>query len=138
MAAVTCIRMRVYATVCVWQLTNQKLHQLETVQEERGSFKAQKQQWLPNYNWRPLDKNYDLSNKESTKKKTRMEFTKLEDWGQRMADPWIKKMQEISRQEREKWAAYKRKESGKLALDSVEETTKTNRLANNELISIGI
>lgn len=65
-----------------------------------------------------------------------MEFTKPEDPGQRMADPWIKKMQEISRQEREKWVAYKRNESGKL--DSVEETTKTNRLANNELINVGI
>ncbi|XP_067205641.1 cylicin-1-like [Linepithema humile] len=91
-------------------------------------------QRLPNYNWKPPDK-YG-PRKESTEKKVGMEFTKPEDPEQRVADPWIKKMQEISRQEREKWAAYKRNENGKLALDNVEETTKASKLTNDESITI--
>lgn len=51
-----------------------------------------------------------------------------------MADPWIKKMQEISRQEREKWAAYRR--NVKLTLDNVEETTKAGKLTNDESIAV--
>lgn len=65
-----------------------------------------------------------------------MKFTKPEDPEQRVADPWIKKMQEISRQEREKWAAYKRNENGKLALDNVEESTKASKLTNDESITV--
>lgn len=61
-----------------------------------------------------------------------MEFTKPQE--QRMADPWIKKMQEISRQEREKWAAYRR--NVKLTLDNVEETTKAGKLTNDESIAV--
>lgn len=51
-----------------------------------------------------------------------------------MVDPWIKKMQEISRQEREKWAAYRR--NVKLTLDNVEETTKAGKLTNDESIAV--
>ncbi|KYN43367.1 hypothetical protein ALC56_02093, partial [Trachymyrmex septentrionalis] len=96
-------------------------------------------QRLPNYNWKPPDKYYGprysgKPQEESTKKNLRMEFTKPEDPEQRTADPWIKKMQEISRQEREKWAAYRR--NVKLTLDNVEETTKAGKLTNNESISI--
>lgn len=65
-----------------------------------------------------------------------MEFTKLEDPEQRTEDPWIKKMQEISRQEREKWAAYRR--NVKLTLDNVEETTKAGKLTNDESIPVRI
>lgn len=66
-----------------------------------------------------------------------MEFTKSKDPEQRTADPRIKKMQEISRQEREKWTvAYKRNESEKHALDTVEETTKAGELANDESITV--
>ncbi|XP_018356750.1 PREDICTED: LOW QUALITY PROTEIN: uncharacterized protein LOC108757010 [Trachymyrmex septentrionalis] len=90
-------------------------------------------QRLPNYNWKPPDKYYG-PREESTKKNLRMEFTKPEDPEQRTADPWIKKMQEISRQEREKWAAYRR--NVKLTLDNVEETTKAGKLTNNESISL--
>jgi len=63
-----------------------------------------------------------------------MEFTKPEDPEQRMADPWIKKVQKISRQEREKWATYRR--NVKLTLDNVEETTKAGKLTNNESILV--
>lgn len=71
---------------------------------------------------------------DSTKRNVGMEFTKPVDSEQRMADPWIKKMQEISRQEREKWAAYRR--NVKLTLDNVEETTKAGKLTNNESITV--
>ncbi|XP_071563337.1 uncharacterized protein [Temnothorax nylanderi] len=63
-----------------------------------------------------------------------MEFTKPEDSEQRMANPWVKKMQEISRQEREKWAAYRR--NVKLTLDNVEETTKAGKLTNDKSITL--
>lgn len=59
------------------------------------------------------------SKKESTKEKAEVEFTESEDPEQRAADPWIKKIQEITRQEREKWAVYKRNESVRPTLDSV-------------------
>ncbi|KYN12647.1 hypothetical protein ALC57_15375 [Trachymyrmex cornetzi] len=65
-----------------------------------------------------------------------MEFTKPEDPEQRTADPWIKKMQEISRQEREKWATYRR--NVKLTLDDVEETTKAGKLTNDESIPMSM
>ncbi|XP_025263581.1 uncharacterized protein LOC112637651 [Camponotus floridanus] len=64
-----------------------------------------------------------------------MEFTKPEDPEQRIADPWIKKMQEISRQKREKWVPYKRNENEKLTLDNVEETTRANKLRDDESIT---
>ncbi|XP_039312669.1 uncharacterized protein LOC120359398 [Solenopsis invicta] len=63
-----------------------------------------------------------------------MEFTKPEDPEQGTADPRIKKTQEISRQEREKWAAYRR--NVKLTLDNVEETTKAGKLTNDESITV--
>lgn len=69
-------------------------------------------------------------------KKAEMEFTKPENPEQRIADPWIKKMQEISRQKREKWVPYKRNENEKLALDNVEETTRANKLTNDESITV--
>ncbi|KAM0733280.1 hypothetical protein ACS0PU_012829 [Formica fusca] len=90
-------------------------------------------QWLPNYNWKPPE-HYGLR-KESTEKKAGIEFTKPENPEQRIADPWIKKMQEISRQKREKWVPYKRNENEKLALDIVEETTRANKLTNDESIT---
>lgn len=74
--------------------------------------------------------------KESTEKKAGMEFTKPEDPEQRTADPRIKKMQEIRRQEREKWAGHKRNENGELALDNVEETTKASELTSDESITV--
>jgi len=74
-----------------------------------------------------------IPRKKSIEKNLRMEFTKP-DPEQRMVDPWIKKMQEISRQEREKWAAYRR--NVKLTLDNVEETTKTGKLTNDESITV--
>lgn len=74
--------------------------------------------------------------KESTGKKAGMEFTKPEDPEQRAADPWIKKMQEIRRQEGEKWAGYKRNENGELALDNVEETARASELTNDESITV--
>ncbi|KAL6449117.1 hypothetical protein ACFW04_000666 [Cataglyphis niger] len=64
-----------------------------------------------------------------------MEFTKPENPEQRIADPWIKKMQEISRRKREKWVSYKRNENEKLALDNVEETTGANKLTDDESIT---
>ncbi|XP_072745284.1 uncharacterized protein [Anoplolepis gracilipes] len=91
-------------------------------------------QWFPNYNWKP-PQHYGLR-KESTEEKAGMKFTKPEDLEQRIADPWIKKMQEISRQKREKWVPYKRNENEKLALDNVEETTRANKLTNDESITI--
>ncbi|XP_028049986.2 uncharacterized protein LOC114255461 [Monomorium pharaonis] len=90
-------------------------------------------QRLPNYNWKPPDKYYG-PREESTEKNLGMEFTKPEDPEQRMADSWIKKMQEISRQEREKWAAHRR--NMKLTLDNVEETTKAGKLTNDESITV--
>ncbi|XP_070162345.1 uncharacterized protein [Polyergus mexicanus] len=91
-------------------------------------------QWLPNYNWKPPE-HYGLR-KESMEKKAGMKFTKSENPEHRIADPWIKKMQEISRrQKREKWVPYKRNENEKLALDNVEETTRANKITNDESIT---
>lgn len=63
-----------------------------------------------------------------------MKFTKPEDPEQRMADPWIKKMQEISGQAREKWAAPRR--NVKFTFDNTEETTKAGKLTNDESITV--
>ncbi|KAL0104412.1 hypothetical protein PUN28_017263 [Cardiocondyla obscurior] len=89
-------------------------------------------QRLPNYNWKPPDKYYG-PRETLAERNMGTEFTKPEDSERRMADPRIKKMQEISRQEREKWAARKR--SVKLTPDNVEETTKAGKLTNNESIT---
>ncbi|XP_032680379.1 uncharacterized protein LOC116848415 [Odontomachus brunneus] len=94
-------------------------------------------QRLPNYSWKPPDK-YHGPRKESTEKKAGMEFTKPEDPEQSVADPRIKKMQEIRRQEREKWAGHKRNENGELVLDNVEETTKASELRSDESITMSV
>ncbi|XP_011143493.2 glutamic acid-rich protein [Harpegnathos saltator] len=93
-------------------------------------------QRLPNYNWKPPDKQHG-PREESSGKKAATEFTKAEDPGQRATDPRIKKMQEIRRQEREKWPGRKRdEENGRLGvLDIVEGTTRASELARDESIT---